>query len=152
MLNLTAPIVPGVSAAGIQIGERVDLLLAQRCPDRQIELRGVVRLEFGPIHLWVEGERVTQIGVSFGYEGTLAGAIRIGSTIGEVAALLGPVEEDDEDNLVVGALPGWCFETEQWLRDGEPEENADSRIDEIYIFADPAASRDLGSAPGSAGG
>ena len=66
----------------------------------------------------------------------LDGVIGIGTTIAEVEGHFGrPVEEDEEDNLVVQGLDGWCFETEVWASpSGTPRENSSARITELFVF------------------
>ncbi|MFN3652066.1 MAG: hypothetical protein ACK47B_21020 [Armatimonadota bacterium] len=134
MLDLDAPIVPGLCAAGISLGESAETILAWRPNRESILPDGCTRLEFGPVHVWLKDQAVMQIGVYRGYTGRLAERIGIASTIAEVESLLGPVIEDEEDNLVVAAVPGWCFETEEWVRQGGPRKNTVSRIVGIFVF------------------
>ena len=103
-IDLTALIEPGKGAAGIRLD--------------------VERLDFGSVSVWIKAGAVCQIGIREGYRGALAGVVRIGSTIAEVPQHLGSVTEDDEDNLVVAARPGWCFATKEWRNGPTVDANA----------------------------
>jgi hypothetical protein len=85
------------------------------------------------VSVWVREECVCQVGVSQGYSGTLPEGIGIGSSIAEVERLIGRVEEDVYDNLIVIGYPGWCFETEEWLGH-RIEDNRGARITEVFIY------------------
>ena len=135
MFDLNAPIIPGESAAGVSVGQPVDDILATETPDAVVELHGCTRFEFGPVRLWVRDGKVSQVGVYAGYHGRLRQGIGVGSTLGQVQSTLGRVVEDEEDNLVVEGMPGWCFETEEWAAGRLPEHNPDARVSEIFVFA-----------------
>jgi hypothetical protein len=135
-LDLDAPIVPGLSAAGIRVGTLLEQVLATAAPDEVVDLDGCIRYTFGPVSIWAKGGRVDQIGVFAGYRGRLEGSVAIGSTIADVEGVFAAaVIEDDEDNLVVAGVPGWCFETETWTARGGPELNAQARVNAIFVFA-----------------
>jgi hypothetical protein len=138
MLDLDAPIVPGVGAAGLTLGDDVAKLLALRTPASIATLPGTgrTRRDFGPISVWEARGRIERIRVSEGYRGRLDGIIGIGTTIADVERHFGkPVEEDEEDNLVVQGLDGWCFETEPWAApSGSPRENSSALITELFVF------------------
>jgi uncharacterized protein (TIGR02996 family) len=136
MLNLEAPIIPGISAAGIRIGQPVETILAVLQPLEVVPLDGCQRLRFGAVDLWVKQRLVDQIGIYKGYRGTIAGKIGIGSILQEVEAAFGSVLEDEEDNLVVAGMPGWCFETETWISGREPAQNPDAAVTGIFVFGD----------------
>ena len=129
-IDLTAPIMPGKSAAGISLGEE---LAALPRPLSRASFTGVERLDYLCVSLWVRQESVCQVGVREGYGGTLAEGIGIGSTIADVERLIGRVQEDAEDNLIVVGYSGWCFETEEW-RGHSIEENRGARITGIFIY------------------
>ena len=138
MLDLDAAIIPGRGAAGIAVGAPVsDLELHGASP---VQLHdGVSVYDLGPVRIWTRNGVVDQIGVQASYIGSIGqSGIRIGSTLQNVAEALGPVLEDDEDNLVVEGVPGICFETEQW-RGGPGREtvdnNLDAKITEIFVFS-----------------
>ena len=135
MFDLNAPIIPGESAAGVRVGQPIEDILARVSPDATVEIHSGTKFEFGPVHLWVEDGKVSQVGVYAGYRGSLSQGIGIGSTLGGIQSALGPVVEDEDDNLIVGGMPGWCFETEEWVAGRQPEQNPDARVSEIYVFA-----------------
>jgi hypothetical protein len=135
MFDLNAPIVPGNSAAGVSVGQTVEGILAETPPQAVVDLYSCTRFEFGTVHLWVRNGKVSQVGVYAGYLGSLLQGIGIGSTIREIQSVLGPVVEDEEDNLIVEGSSGWCFETEEWLNGHQPDQNLDARVSEIYVFA-----------------
>jgi hypothetical protein len=135
MFDLNAPIVPGESAAGVRVGQPMEDILTGASPDAVVEMRSCIKFEFGPVRLWAENGRVVQVGVYAGYRGSLRQGIGVGSTLGEVQSALGPIAEDEDDNLIVAGMPGWCFETEEWAAGRGPEQNPDARVREIYVFA-----------------
>ena len=113
--NLDAPIVPGKSAAGVSIGDSIEDILMQLKPFTITELPQEKRYHFGSVNLWVNNEgKVKKIGLYPGYRGKIKNFIGIGSKISEVLESLGTVVIDEEDNLVVHGLPGWCFESSEW--------------------------------------
>ncbi|MGH7381027.1 MAG: hypothetical protein ACREKR_02185 [Candidatus Methylomirabilales bacterium] len=130
-IDLTALIEPCKGAAGIRLGEPAENLPRPLATTR---LTDVERLDFGSVSVWIKAGAVCQIGVREGYRGTLAGVVRIGSTIAEVEQYLGSVTEDTEGNLVAAGTPGWCFETEEWRSGPTVEANAGARITEIFVY------------------
>ena len=72
----------------------------------------VVRYRSEMVDLWATEDIVDQIGVHGGYRGQLLGRIGIGSTVGDLEQLVGPVAEDDDDNFIVRGTVGLCFEVE----------------------------------------
>lgn len=138
MLDLDAAIEPGVGAAGLRLGDEVAQILALHKPDSSAKLPGSERTrhDFGPISIWEARGRVEQIRLSEGYRGMLDGIIGIGSTIAEVERHFGrPVEEAEEDELVVQDFDGWCFETEGWaLPSGTPRDNSSARVTKLFVF------------------
>ena len=139
MLNLNDPIIPGESAAGVRLGQLVEGIIAAVQPLTTIPLPGSVKVCFESVNLWVKGNRVTQIGVIGNYQGKLSGTIGIGSTIRDIQNAFGPVVEDEEDNLTVPSMAGWCFETEPWRDSHKLEDNLDACVTEIFVYAIHAA-------------
>jgi hypothetical protein len=135
MFDLDAPIVPGESAAGIRLGDPISSILEKVNPRQTILIHSDKCYEFGPVSLWEENGEVTQIGLYAGYRGALAEAIRVGSTIQAVQEKLGQFVEDEDDNLVVESIPGWCFETENWLESRKVVPDPALKITEIYVFS-----------------
>ena len=138
MLDLHATIEPGKTAAGLSIGESVTGLPEAAVATRSSRGAEIELFDFGPVRVWVKDGVIYQIGVRHGYSGHVGGTtIGIGSSIQQVRDVLGPVFEDNEDNLVVAQVPGLCFETEAWR--GDPgretvEENLDAKLTEIFVF------------------
>jgi hypothetical protein len=73
MLDLDAPIVPGVGAAGLTLDDDVAQLLARRTPFSTATLprTGRTRHDFGPVSIWEARGRIDQIRLSEGYRGML---------------------------------------------------------------------------------
>ena len=134
MFDLDAAIIPGESAAGVCVGQTIADILVDEKPNAIVCLRAAIKYDFGIVHLWVTDGSISQIGLFSGYRGLMQSGIKIGSTIGEIQRAIGPVVEDDEDNLVVPGSLGWCFETEEWLEGHQPEQNPNAQVSEIYVF------------------
>lgn len=133
--NLIEPIVPGRSAAGISIGNKIRDLLEQARPLQTEEHGGLLIHDFGAAKVWSENGFVTQIGLYQGYKGLVDQKIGIGSTIGEIEDHFGcKVAEDQEDNLVVTGSRGWCFESEEWVSDTTVEGNRQAHVCAIFVF------------------
>jgi hypothetical protein len=138
MLNFHAQIEPGRGAAGLSIGDPIGPLPeAERHAARDLG-NGLTLLDFGSVRVWARGGAVEQIGLRGQYNGCVAGtAIGVGSTLQQVVDALGPVGEDEEDNLVALEIPGLCFETEAWRGEAgreTVEENLDAQLTEIFVF------------------
>ncbi len=139
MLHLDATIEPGKAAAGLSIGAPL-AALPEATGSMRTKLGDAVELlDFGPVCVWVKNGMIDQIGVRCGYTGYVRGTtIGVGSSIQQVRDVLGPVVEDDEDNLIVAQVPGLCFETEAWR--GDPgretvEENLDAKLTWLFVFS-----------------
>jgi len=132
--DLNAPVIPGRSAAGVQLRQSINRVLESNNPT-DIEDRGEVTVfRFGEVSLFVREGLIDQIGVHGGYSGTMRG-VAIGTKIAEVNRMLGPVIEDDDDNLAVGGIHGWCFETTEFTPQfSEPSENPDATVKEMFVY------------------
>jgi len=139
-MNLTDPIVPGISAAGVSIHDPIQQILAAHPSEVADRFGTTEKYVFDGISLWARDGRVTQIGVRAPYTGKIAGKVGLGSTIGDVTAALGEVAEDTDDSLIVKGSAGWCFETEQWKRRGGLRDNRNAQVTEIFVFR-PAATQ-----------
>lgn len=109
MFDLDAPIIPGVSAGGVSIGDA-----AREIVERAggTFTASCVKYPFGAVTLWVRGGRVTQVGVGDGYRGKIAGTpIGVGSLVSELEEAIGYATQDEFDDLIVPRMPGFCFET-----------------------------------------
>lgn len=137
MLDLSAQIEPGKSAAGLRIGEPLPRWAISGANATSRLGDGLELLDLGAVRVWIRSGRIFQIGLRDGYKGFLSGTeLGIGSPLGYVVQEVGPVIEDDEDNLVVPDLPGWSFETTPWIErpgGGVPEENLAATITEIFV-------------------
>ncbi|HLK60122.1 MAG TPA: hypothetical protein VKU00_26410 [Chthonomonadaceae bacterium] len=126
MLDLDAELVPGVEAAGIALGQPVELVLHLESPDAIEQRIGCRVLKYGAIWLFDEAGIVDQICVWDGYRGKIAGVIGIGSRIAEVEATFGPLlhieqEEYQVDTEEPGISSNWCFSVEKGSHSmGEP--------------------------------
>jgi hypothetical protein len=143
-MNLEAPIVPGESVAGIQLGSPIEEILKEQ--ETHFISEEIVnplvpsptalwRYRSATVDLWVREGIVDQIMVCNGYRGKLMGKIGLGSTIADIEMQIGAWEEDEEDNLVIRDLPGLCFEIEGYFPD--LRKNPAFRyapIKEIYVF------------------
>ncbi len=135
--DLGAPISPGKSAAGVQLGDDLSKILEWAKPHTITPLTHGERYDFGSVVLWGNGEgKVEQIGLYSGYRGKVTNTVGIGSTLGEVAVTIGTVLEDEDDNLIVLGSPGWCIETHQWRQQKNNLPDLAAVIDEIYIFSE----------------
>ena len=134
-MNTTDPIIPGVSVAGVRIGDPIQEILSSSPPHSVEGLHGTRMYVFDAVTIWVSEHCVDQIGIRAPYTGKVSSEVGIGSTIADVQRVFGPVSEDDDDNLVVVGFPGWCFETERWLGGRTLESNAEARLSEIFVFA-----------------
>lgn len=136
MLDLEAPILPGHSAAGYQIGTPIEALPKEELARFQ---RAALAARFGKsrgfrytaeqVSLWVDAEgSIEQIAVKAGYRGKLLGTVGLGMTIADLERLIGSVAVDGEDALSIFGLWGLCFELDSypaWLTahfpDGYPD-------------------------------
>lgn len=109
-IDLNAPILPGHSAAGIRLGEPIDTVIAGP-PYNDVENFTPTHFHYrlGCIDLWAEEDVITQIGVSFGYQGRLNGTISIGSSLSEMEADVGGIILGEIGSLAISNLDGFCF-------------------------------------------
>jgi len=134
--DLSAPIVPGKSAAGFVLGSRIEDFSIR---PNWIENRSQCLVHaFTSLKVWSENGLITQIGVYEGDLGTLDHHIRIGSTIAQVESWCRcQVVENDEDNLIAQGHTGWCFETTEWIGNRSVEENRNASIVAIFVHQVP---------------
>lgn len=133
-LDLDAPILPGKGAAGLRVGARITTLPAEllarftihRCVNSCVPNAVITTYRVDGVTLYVSDRVIDQIAVSTGYRGALNGphgSISIGSTVAEVAARIGAVIEDDDDNLRIAGLSGLCFELEDAFEQYTPTDD-----------------------------
>jgi len=124
-MNIEAPIIPGESAAGIRLGSLIEEVLNEHTNSFDsgeivkptFPIRVTTRYRSAMVDLGVIKGKVEQIMVHDGYRGKLMGTIGLGSTIADIERYIGPVEEDEEDNLVIRNIPGLVFEIEGYFPD-----------------------------------
>lgn len=134
-LNLDAPIIPGKSAARIQVSQPIDdLLNLEWLQDSINDAFGSFSSTcFRPeaVDLWVpESGLIDQIGVHGPYRGKLFDSIALGMTIDDIERLIGPCAEDDEDNLSIHGVRGLVFDVE-WRPDHFIPEDMDFQWPEL---------------------
>lgn len=137
-LDLDAAIIPGTAAAGLRLGAAIAPILgtagalfgAEPLHDALKRPTGM-RYRSASVDLWSHDGTIVQIMVHGAYRGRLTQGIGLGSTIADVEQVLGPCADDDEDNLIVTALPGICFEIGATYADPNWRH---APIVEIYVF------------------
>ena len=133
MLDLTAPILPSHSAAGIRLGQPIEEVSVHAHIPVVETLSTLTVYRFGAVWVWAQDGRVHQIGVFEGYVGTLPSGVGLGTSLSEVQRCIGRVVQDWDDTLVVEGSDGWCFDTSRW--DGfEVEQNLEALLTEIFVY------------------
>jgi len=133
-MNLTDPIIPGISAAGVNIEDSIKLVLMTSSAASVDNVKETEKYSFDGVTLWVRNGRVKQIGVASPYSGKLMEKIGIGSTLREVESALGKIVPDKDDSLIVSGSTGWCFETERWRNGPNVRQNPHAKLTEIFVF------------------
>jgi hypothetical protein len=135
MIDLAAPLQPGLSAAGVRLGTAIADVLSTNTPVRVHQHRSEwATYVFEAVDVTVHSGRVSEVCVRTGYTGKLMGAIGIGSTIADVERAIGEVKQDEFDNLVAAAADGWSFETSEW-RGQSVQKNRGARIVSMCVYA-----------------
>lgn len=134
MLDLNAPILPGQSAAGIQVGQAMAEVLHQVTALTTETSSTFTLYKFETVWVWSRDEIVDQIVVFEGYTGTLPSGVGLGISLAEVQRRMGLVVEDWDDTLRVEGSDGWCFDTSSWDNGWEVEQNLEARLVEIAVF------------------
>jgi len=141
-MNIEAPIIPGESAAGVQLGSPIEEILkeqkthfiSEEIVNHLVPLAIVTRYRSAMVDLWVREGIVDQIMVHDGYRGKLMDKIGLGSTIADIEMQIDAWEEDEEDNLVIRDLPGVGFEIEGYFPDLKDPAFRHAPIKDIYVF------------------
>jgi hypothetical protein len=132
--DLEAPIVPGRSLGGVEIGALASEAWGETRDLNSSSPAQPSRVEMGPIVVWLSKGFVHQVGAREGYRGSVLGTgIGLGSSLADVERELGRVVEDDEDNLVVEGWGGLLLETEAWSGDSL-RTNLQARISQIMVI------------------
>lgn len=137
-IDLGAPILPGVGAAGLLLGEALDPALRADAFAVERVAHDCVRYSFDSVRVSVRYGLTTQIALSAGYAGTIGGVIGIGSTIAEVEAHCGgKVTADPEAHHLVPPAPGWCFDALSAATDDPTDPGGAARVSEVFVFVPP---------------
>jgi hypothetical protein len=123
MLDLAAPIIPGMGAAGITLGSVIESVQAinehefdcQSVLDYRQRPSDITRYTSPSVNLWEHAGVVDQIMVHGTYRGQVLGRLGLGATIADVERLFGDWQEDEEDNLIIASLPGIWFDIEGYF-------------------------------------
>ena len=154
MLDLDAPILPGLGAAGIRLGDRLEDVL-RACAGHFTEARvgsaclcdpwSASVFRSASVDLSHRDGHISQITVHDSYRVRLRGAVGLGSTPAEIARAIGPWEEVDADIYGIASLPGLAFGVEGWFVTAEHPGLRDAPIREIAVFTPDALARSGGS-------
>ena len=138
MIDLDAPIIPGVSAAGFHIGQFFErnLLIGSAFVSEPIHSAfdrssNTVCYRSESVDLWVTNSVIQQIGVHSAYRGKLLGQIALGMTIEDIERRIGSSMEDNEDKLAIGGVEGLRFDI-AW-RPNHRAKALDLRLPELRI-------------------
>jgi hypothetical protein len=140
MLDLTAPIVPGVSAAGYHVGQFIEpngpmaaMFVSEPIRNPHVPSSDGVQYRYrsNSVDLWVTNSIIRQIGVHGVYRGKLLDQITLGMTIADIERRIGRCMEDDEDKLAIAGVEGMSFET-AWRPD-HPVKEVDLRLPELRL-------------------
>ena len=136
MIDLEAPIIPGVSAAGFHIGQFIDRTGSAGAPFIREPIHNAfdrssdrVRYRSDSVDLWVSSSVIQQIGVHGVYRGKLFGQITLGMTIEDIERRIGPCMEAGEDHLAIAGVEGLRFDVD-WRPD-HPARELDLRLPEL---------------------
>jgi|GEM_PF-3540097 hypothetical protein len=135
-LDLSAPIIPGVSAAGYTLGSSLNELTALQTFELKTYLKTCREYHSENVILFLENSTLKQICVRGNYKGTLSSNLGIGDCVKDFEKLYGPVHEGPEDELIFQNLKGLCFEVngnfdwKNWLVTIK-----DQSITDIYVFS-----------------
>jgi hypothetical protein len=142
-MNIEAPIIPGKSAAGIQLRSPIEEFLNEHKNSFSSgEIANIsprfpqnIRYRSAMDDVWAIEGNVEQIMVHGGYRGKLMDKIGLGSTFADIERYIGSWEEDEEDNLVIRDLPGLFFRVEGNFPDLKDPAFRFAPIKEIYVVS-----------------
>ena len=115
LIDIDAPIVPCVEAAGLKIYQKLSCIpesfqFDERTKDDGLYKPHIFGYDSDNVRIMIYKNIILEITVFGNYQGKILGSIGIGSTLEDVERLLGPWEEDDDDQLVVRGLAGLYLE------------------------------------------
>ena len=140
MLDLTAPIVPGISAAGFHIGQFIEpngtmaaMFVGEPIHNPYVPSSDGVHYRYRSesVDLWVTNNLITQIGVHGAYHGKLLDHITLGMSIDDIERRIGPCTDEDQDNLAIAGVEGLGFVV-AW-RPNHPAKELDLRLPELRV-------------------
>jgi hypothetical protein len=138
MIDLSAPIIPGVGAAGIHPGQFIERtvlvgtsFVREAVSSPFVGSSDTVRYRSESGDLWVADSLIQQIGAHGVYRAKALGQSTPGMTIDDIERLIGPRMEDSEDKLVIAGVEGLCFDVD-WRPDQLAKE-LDSRLPELHV-------------------
>lgn len=112
-MNLFAPIIPGISAAGISIGDKI-LPIIQKCNPNRIQqtISGDI-FHFDNLKLWSTPDRMAiyQIAVFGAYTGGTKEGLAINTPVSEITEQIGALRIGEYDELCIDSYPGIGLET-----------------------------------------
>ncbi|HEY7093738.1 MAG TPA: hypothetical protein VH393_11190 [Ktedonobacterales bacterium] len=136
MIDLSAPIIPGVSAAGFHIGQFIERkgplgtpFVRKPIHDPFATSSEEARYHSESVDLWVTNSVIRQIGVHGVYRGKLLGQIMLGMTMEDIERRIGPCMEDDKDKLAIAGVEGLYFDV-AW-RPNHPAKELSLRLPEL---------------------
>jgi hypothetical protein len=127
--DLFAPIIPSQGAAGLLIGDKLDIsVLTMDEKGKKAEfLSPEAKISSDAVDIWLSHGIITQICVHGNYQGTLLNIIKLGMTLNDLKNNLGAYDEDEEDNLIIKGIEGIIIEVETRM----PGMN----MDDLHIIA-----------------
>jgi hypothetical protein len=134
-INIKAPIIPGESIGEIKLGininqiENFNSFKQERVINEYFPDLDLIIYKTDLVNFYVEKGIITQIMAHGNYLGKLNNLIGIGSTMNDIEKLIGPVDEDNEDNLIIEGIKGLCFDFESG-----PIYSNSTPIAKIYVF------------------
>lgn len=85
---------------------------------------------------WIDADtlRITQILVRGAFRGKLKGIVGIGSTLLDVEAVVGQVDDDEDDGFGIQDMPGICFEVHNTDGYSSKEDVMTEPITEVSVY------------------
>lgn len=137
--DLTAPIIPGESLGGIALGADAKTIIPNiEILQKEIIQKGLIRYETDSIDIWVKDSEVVKLAALDNYTGTIDGKVGIGASIKKTVSVIGPLEENFDEDLIAPKVKGVCFKSDGWIEARTKEMNLAvnlaEEISEIFVF------------------